>query len=216
MSLSNVGSFEKIEFQPDFLQSLRNNNWRIHLCCFKSRSNDNHSFKHEWPTGCSLRINNEHVTLNKYDEKNPFNCLPADITVYCKPGSNTIHIETIDTGFYHVILKLMSKVNIVDMIEQIKQHSTVAYDDAIEQVKKIFKQKNTDVEATSLKVSLLDPLKQTRITIPGRASTCKHVQVFDIEGYLMLNERIRKWKCPVCNQTALFETLQYDCYFARI
>ena len=67
-----------------------------------------------------------------------------------------------------------------------------------------------EIETSTLKVSLLCPLMKFRINLPGRASTCKHVQCFDLESYLMMNEKKPTWNCPVCDQNAPFDNLLID------
>jgi hypothetical protein len=48
-------------------------------------------------------------------------------------------------------------------------------------VKKSFNRNNSDIIATQTKVPILDPLMKTRINLPTRASTCKHIEVFFFE-----------------------------------
>ena len=45
------------------------------------------------------------------------------------------------------------------------------------------------------------------MTLPCRASTCDHLQCFDADLYLKMNEKKPKWVCPVCNKPAYFEHL---------
>ena len=55
-----------------------------------------------------------------------------------------------------------------------------------------------------------------RMSYPCRANTCDHLQCFDANLYLMMNERKPKWLCPVCNKTALFENLLLDGFFKEV
>ncbi len=66
------------------------------------------------------------------------------------------------------------------------------------------------IETSTLNVSLLCPLLNSRMTLPGRANSCKHLQCFDLKSFLMLNEKNPKWKCPVCRESAYLEDLQVD------
>jgi len=67
-----------------------------------------------------------------------------------------------------------------------------------------------DIATTSLSVSLVCPLGQTRMTTPCRASTCCHLQCFDACLYVEMNGSKPSWKCPVCNKPALYEDLLID------
>lgn len=46
-----------------------------------------------------------------------------------------------------------------------------------------------EVASTSLRLPLDCPAMRTRMRVPGRAITCKHVHCFDLEGYLKMNEK---------------------------
>ncbi len=46
-----------------------------------------------------------------------------------------------------------------------------------------------EVASTSLRLPLDCPAMRTRMRMPGRAITCKHVHCFDLEGYLRMNEK---------------------------
>jgi hypothetical protein len=54
------------------------------------------------------------------------------------------------------------------------------------------------------------------MTYPCRSNTCDHLQCFDANLFLMMNERKPKWLCPVCNKLALFENLMVDGYFKEV
>jgi E3 SUMO-protein ligase PIAS1 len=54
------------------------------------------------------------------------------------------------------------------------------------------------------------------MSTPCRASTCDHLQCFDANLYLMMNEKKPKWMCPVCNKAALYENLLIDGYFSDV
>jgi len=55
-----------------------------------------------------------------------------------------------------------------------------------------------------------------RMNAPCRASTCDHLQCFDAQLYLQMNEKKPKWVCPVCNKPALVENLLVDGFFLEL
>ena len=55
-----------------------------------------------------------------------------------------------------------------------------------------------------------------RMSLPCRASTCDHLQCFDADLYLRMNEKKPKWICPVCNKNAYFEHLFLDGYYIQL
>ena len=52
--------------------------------------------------------------------------------------------------------------------------------------------------------------------MPCRSSKCDHLQCFDANFYLMMNEKKDKWMCPVCNNPAPFDTLMLDGFFSEM
>ena len=48
---------------------------------------------------------------------------------------------------------------------------------------------DVEVASTSIRLPLECPAMRVRMKIPGRATTCKHVHCFDLEGYLRMNEK---------------------------
>lgn len=66
------------------------------------------------------------------------------------------------------------------------------------------------------KISLKCPIMKSRIRLPARGLECKHVQCFDLEGYLMMNCERGTWRCPECNKPALTESLEIDQYYWAI
>ena len=52
--------------------------------------------------------------------------------------------------------------------------------------------------------------------MPCRSSRCDHLQCFDANYYLMMNEKKDKWMCPVCNNLAPFDSLLLDGFFSEM
>ncbi len=69
-----------------------------------------------------------------------------------------------------------------------------------------------EIVATSMVLSLKDPVGYTRITTPCRGLGCNHVQCFDAALYLQLQEQAPTWTCPICNRAAPWEQLALDQY----
>ena len=55
-------------------------------------------------------------------------------------------------------------------------------------------------------------LVKSRIVTPAKATTCAHVQCFDLTMFLTMNERSPTWTCPICNKIAEFANLRIDPY----
>ncbi|KAG8067018.1 hypothetical protein GUJ93_ZPchr0005g16204 [Zizania palustris] len=52
--------------------------------------------------------------------------------------------------------------------------------------------------------------------IAGRFKPCVHMGCFDLETFVELNQRSRKWQCPICLKNYSLESLMIDPYFNRI
>jgi E3 SUMO-protein ligase PIAS1 len=65
-------------------------------------------------------------------------------------------------------------------------------------------------------VSLRDPITRSRIKTPIKSQKCKHIQCFDGETYVLMNQTKPKWECPVCNSKIIFGELIFDGYFDDI
>ncbi|KAL3211453.1 hypothetical protein MRX96_036428 [Rhipicephalus microplus] len=73
-----------------------------------------------------------------------------------------------------------------------------------------------DVAITRFHVSLTCPLSQSRMKVPCRARSCRHLDCFDGFNYLQVNERRPTWTCPVCMMRAPLSSLVVDQVFAHI
>ena len=74
----------------------------------------------------------------------------------------------------------------------------------------ISKAQDSDVQATSSKMSLKCPLSTMRIDVPCRSTVCTHNQCFDALSFLQLQEQAPTWTCPVCSKVVNFEALEVD------
>lgn len=72
------------------------------------------------------------------------------------------------------------------------------------------------IETSTLKVALVCPLMKCRMQLPARARHCKHVQCFDLQPYLLMNEKKPSWQCPVCDGPAPYDALIIDGLFKSI
>jgi len=75
---------------------------------------------------------------------------------------------------------------------------------------------NEDISMDSLIISLICPLTRSKMVTPIRSRNCAHIQCFDLNSYLMMNEKRMKWKCPICSKTCPFDSLVIDHYFVEI
>jgi hypothetical protein len=153
--------------------------------------------------------------LVKPNEKKNIRAIPADISLYCVTGKNVIHFGTNTFFHYIIVVQLFKRISIADLLNQIKNNRQIPLETGKKKVIDSFSD-NNEVQAVSSKLSVIDPLKLSKIILPGRAVTCKHIECFDLETFLQMNERVRRWICPICEKPILFSDLRLDCYFLEI
>jgi len=179
-----------------------------------------------FPTNVSVKVNGKPCSLpntiakpNSGPKKLPGS--PVNITPLCKLSSTTSNTVTVSWAVewgraYTVSIYEVENLSHKDLLEQLKKKGQRQP----EYTKALIKQKLSDsdqeISTTSCKVSLACPLGKMRMNTPCRASTCDHLQCFDAELYLMMNEKKAKWMCPVCNKSALMENLLIDGFFQNL
>nr|XP_045614530.1 E3 SUMO-protein ligase PIAS3-like [Procambarus clarkii] len=167
----------------------------------------------QFPPGLQLFVNDL-----PFDTKGgPF---PMDITSLChtRNRGNIIQVVTSSgNGIYYVInITRVKKLTVDDLVQKLKAKKLFEIQETKALIKRGLNNPSSDVETTSVQCSLMCPLSMTRITLPCRATSCKHVQVFDGLVYLRMNEQRANWICPVCNSSAHFTNLVIDRYFQNI
>ena len=146
---------------------------------------------------------------------------PINITAICKLSStiaNFVDVQwavEIGRGFT-VSIYYVDKLSPKDLMKALQDRGIRQPDYTRALIKEKLNDRDNDVLTTSCKVTLACPLGKMRMTHPCRATTCDHLQCFDANLYLMMNEKKPKWLCPVCNKTALFDNLQIDGYFKEV
>merc|ERR1712218_754421 len=98
-------------------------------------------------------------------------------------------------------------LNYKDLLNQLTAKGQRQPDYTKALIKEKLADQDQEIATTSCKVSLACPLGKMRMSFPCRASTCDHLQCFDAQLYLMMNEKKPKWVCPVCNKAAYYENL---------
>ncbi len=69
-----------------------------------------------------------------------------------------------------------------------------------------------DIELLLIVLLMLNVLQigKTRMKIPIRPVQCTHLQCFDAELFLLMNEKKPMWKCAVCDNAAHYSQLVID------
>ncbi|XP_076637541.1 E3 SUMO-protein ligase Su(var)2-10 isoform X1 [Colletes latitarsis] len=132
---------------------------------------------------------------------------------------NQIHVTwSADYGRpYAIAIYLVRKLSSTELLSRLKARGVRHSDYTRGLIKeKLTEDADSEIATTSLRVSLACPLGKMRMCTPCRASTCSHLQCFDASLFLQMNERKPTWNCPVCDKSALYDTLVIDGYFQEV
>lgn len=133
----------------------------------------------------------------------------VDVQISCswKEDSGT-------TRQWAITVELSEQISSDTLLERVKQTS-IPKEDTIGIVKEKLNS-DADVAMTSIRVNLLCPVGCSRMTTPTRTKKCNHLQCFDANLFLKMNEKKPTWNCPVCHRNAYFNELIVDEYFIEI
>ncbi|KAJ3341178.1 SUMO ligase siz1 [Gonapodya sp. JEL0774] len=174
----------------------------------------------EYPPYPNLNVNSSGIQPRFAGLKNkPYTAYPADITDFChrRPGAgNTIEFRYQNSAkSYVACVCVAKKLTVQQAVQRIKNGSTKRSEDVKrERLKKT--SSSDELEEGVELLTLKDPVSKTRITVPMRASTCRHLQCFDGETFLTMNERSPNWTCPICHRPFDPRTLIIDGWFAEV
>ena len=148
---------------------------------------------------------------------------PLIITSLCKLNTksclNQVTVSWVprkeDTP-YSLSIYLVEKLTPDDLLRKLKSRGQ--RDPAVTRsvISSKLEDKDDEISTSSVKVTMACPLSMMRMSWPARASTCDHLQCFDADMYIKMNEKKPKWVCPVCNKPAYFEDLFLDGFYIQL
>lgn len=147
---------------------------------------------------------------------------PVNVTPLVKLSptvSNSVQVSwAVEFGKnFCVSAYLVRKLNSAQLLERLRAKGVQAITHTKSViVEKLQEDADCDIATTMLKVSLMCPLGKMRMTTPCRSSTCLHLQCFDANLFLLMNERKPTWNCPVCDKAANYDNLVIDGYFQDV
>ncbi|XP_042860935.1 E3 SUMO-protein ligase PIAS2-like [Penaeus japonicus] len=168
-----------------------------------------------WPARSEIELNGKSRHLRGTS-------MPVNITEMChlkQDSTNELKISSSKCRgeTYVVIVSQMKKVPFCQVLDKLKAKKPTRKIDTQDLIKARLEQDSEgDIATTTFQCSLQCPIGMTRMTLPCRASTCKHIQCFDALVYIRMNECKPTWICPVCNCPAHFSDLLIDGYFQDI
>lgn len=173
-----------------------------------------------FPNQIEVKVNDQDVKNHNFKglKNKAGSTKPADITSYLRKFSgqdNTIQVTyALTQKRFAYAVYLVRSVSPDKLVERIKKGNIIPRDKVLHDMNKA--NADPDIAATSMRMSLKDPVSTMRITLPVRSSHCTHNQCFDGAMFLQLQEQAPQWSCPVCCKNVSFESLCVDKYFEDI
>ncbi|XP_037796147.1 E3 SUMO-protein ligase PIAS1-like isoform X2 [Penaeus monodon] len=162
-----------------------------------------------WPARSEIEVNGKNRHLRGTS-------MPVNITELCRLEQDCTNELKISSSkcrgeTYVVFVSQMKKIPVSEVLAKIKARKPIRKMETQELIRARLKQDSEgDISTTTFQCSLQCPIGMTRMTLPCRASTCKHIQCFDALVYIRMNECKPTWICPVCNCPAHFSDLLID------
>ncbi|XP_008437346.2 E4 SUMO-protein ligase PIAL2 isoform X1 [Cucumis melo] len=126
--------------------------------------------------------------------------LPTNITHMLKLGSNLLQAIGSFNGHYVLAVAITGTAP--------SPNSSVLQDHVQPVVSTL--DSDSDIIEGPSRISLNCPISYTRIKIPVKGCSCKHLQCFDFDNFIDINSRRPSWRCPHCNQYICFLDIRVD------
>ncbi|KAM0948153.1 putative chromatin regulator PHD family [Dioscorea sansibarensis] len=193
--------------------------------------NDKVPFRMQWPQYAELQVNATQVRTTNRPGSQMLGINGRDdgatITTCSREGINKILLSICDPRVFCLgirIAKKRTKQQVQNMIPS--EANGERFEEALARVCRCIgggtTKEDTDsdsdleVVADSVTVNLRCPMSGSRIKIAGRFKPCVHMGCFDLETFIEMNQRSRKWQCPICLKNYSLENVIIDPYFNRI
>ncbi|KAK7262353.1 hypothetical protein RJT34_29921 [Clitoria ternatea] len=193
--------------------------------------NDKVPFRMHWPQYTDLQVNGVPVRAINRPGSQLLGANGRDdgpvITPYTKDGINKISLTGCDARIFCLGVRIVKRRSMQQVLNLIPRESDgERFEDALARVCRCVGGGNaaddadsdSDLEVVSdtFSVNLRCPMSGSRMKIAGRFKPCIHMGCFDLEVFVEMNQRSRKWQCPICLKNYALENIIVDPYFNRI
>ncbi|KAK2380351.1 E3 SUMO-protein ligase SIZ1 [Trifolium repens] len=193
--------------------------------------NDKVPFRMQWPQYTDLAINGLPVRTTNRPGSQLLGANGRDdgpiITPHTKDGMNKISLTVCDPRIFCLGVRIVRRRSLQQILNSIpKEPDGEPFEDALARVCRCVGGGNaadnadsdSDLEVVSdtFSINLRCPMSGSRMKIAGRFKPCIHMGCFDLEVFVEMNQRSRKWQCPICLKNYALENIIIDPYFNRI
>lgn len=183
----------------------------------------------EFPSHTEIQVNYEFVPVSTKTPKNkPAGAVkPPDISQYILKkirsygtGSGQTVVMSINVvkeeHDYLLNVYLVELIPISNLLEEVQKREKISKLAVIETIQAENNVDDDDLVATASRVSLKDPVSFMRMKIPARATSCTHLECFDLETYFDLQKQGPSWVCPLCNKQIAYTNIAVNEYMEEI
>ncbi|KAK4512606.1 uncharacterized protein ATC70_003309 [Mucor velutinosus] len=173
----------------------------------------------ELPSVCELKVNDTVIqgSILRCLKGKPGTVNPPDLTIMTrKHALNNVELIYINSEVPFIAsVYLVERTPVAKLIQIMREERLVTKEQVREKLQQIQEEDEIIMESETL--STKDPLAFTRINTPIRSNACKHLQCFDANVFLTMNEQTPTWSCPVCyRRIENWEDLFVDEYFMEM
>ncbi|XP_024982902.1 E3 SUMO-protein ligase SIZ1-like isoform X1 [Cynara cardunculus var. scolymus] len=193
--------------------------------------NDKVSYRMQWPQFAELQINGMPMRAINRPGSQLLGANGRDdgpiITPCTRDGINKISLTGCDSRVFCLGVRIVKRRTVQQILNLIpKESDGERFEDALARVRRCVgggpatenadSDSDLEVVADSIPVNLRCPMSGSRMKIAGRFKPCAHMGCFDLEVFVEMNQRSRKWQCPICLKNYSLENIIIDPYFTRI
>ncbi|TVU01344.1 hypothetical protein EJB05_53214, partial [Eragrostis curvula] len=193
--------------------------------------NDKVPFRMNWPLHSNMQVNGVHLRVVNRQPTQQLGANGRDdgpvLTDYLREGPNKISLSRNDTRTFCLGIRIVKRRSLEQVLSLVpKEQDGEKFDDALARVRRCVgggteandADSDSDIEvvADSVSVNVRCPMTGSRIRVAGRFKPCAHMGCFDLEAFIEMNQRSRKWQCPICLKNYSLEDIIIDPYFNRI
>ncbi|KAG0498917.1 hypothetical protein HPP92_003608 [Vanilla planifolia] len=169
--------------------------------------NDEVYFRMHWPLHSKLKVNGFEIKTTNRDGSLFLGINSRDdgqsLKTYAVEGINKIFLSGSDDRVFCCGIRLVRRQTVEQILSMIPRESEgESLKDSLARVHRCIlggkttenSDSDSDIEvvADSVTVSLRDPMSGSRIRIAGRFKGCVHMRCFDLETFIIVNQRSRK------------------------
>ncbi|KAL9240994.1 hypothetical protein vseg_015154 [Gypsophila vaccaria] len=193
--------------------------------------NDKVPFRMQWPQYADLQFNGFSVRALSRPGSQLLGANGRDdgpnISQFTRDGINKISLTGRDARIFCFGVRIVKRRTLQQILSMIpKESDGECFEDALARVVRCVggggaaenadSDSDLEVVADSFTINLRCPMSGSRMKTAGRFRPCVHMGCFDLETFVEMQQRSRKWQCPICLKNYALEHLIIDPYFNRI